>query len=142
MRMISAVLLAASMAILLGVMSPKAKADTWNDKTIVTFNQPVEIPGHVLLPGTYTFRLVNSSSDRDIVEVKSHSHPQFVDILLADPAQRANSSSNSTFTFEKSSARGPERIAEWFYPGQLYGQQFVYGSPAATHAPSSAAPGR
>jgi hypothetical protein len=142
MRMISAVLLAASMAMLLGVMSPKAKADTWNEKTIVTFKEPVEIPGHVLLPGTYTFKLMNSDADRDIVEVQSKSQPQFVYILLANPAERTSSTTNTTFEFEKLHRHSPEAIAEWFYPGDLYGQQFVYAPPEAKQAPSSAALGK
>ena len=30
------------------------QADEWNKKTVLTFSQPVEIPGHVLPAGTYT----------------------------------------------------------------------------------------
>jgi len=142
MRMISAVLLAASMAMLLGVMSPKAKADTWNEKTIVTFKEPVEIPGHVLLPGTYTFKLMNSDADRDIVEVQSKSDPQFVVILLANSAERTSSASKTMFEFEKLHRNSPEAIAEWFYPGDQYGQQFVYASPAAKEAPTSGTLGK
>lgn len=37
-------------ALLLGMLSPTSEADVWNRKTILTFDEPVEIPGHVLLP--------------------------------------------------------------------------------------------
>lgn len=47
----------------------KAAAQTWDRKTYVTFNQPVEVPGKVLPPGTYVFKLLNSASDRDIVTI-------------------------------------------------------------------------
>jgi len=142
MRLISALLFAGAMVMSLAVISPKAKADTWNEKTIVTFDQPVEIPGHVLLPGTYTFSLMNSSSARDIVEVKSNSDPRFVYIVLANPAERLQSSSKSTFEFEQLNAKSPEAIHEWFYPGTLYGQQFVYGSRAAEKVPAPAPLGK
>jgi hypothetical protein len=34
-------------------LAPKAAADAWDKKTIVTFSAPVEVPGKVLTPGTY-----------------------------------------------------------------------------------------
>ena len=38
-----------------------AKLDDWDKKTVVTFSQPVEIPGGIVLPaGTYVFKLLNS----------------------------------------------------------------------------------
>ena len=53
----------------LSVMPPQARADEWNQKTVFTFSGPVEIPGQVLQPGTYVFKLADSASDRNIVEV-------------------------------------------------------------------------
>jgi hypothetical protein len=141
MRTISAMLFAGAMTLSLAVISPKAKADTWNEKTIVSFNEPVEIPGHVLLPGSYTFSLVNSSSDRDIVEVKSNSNPQLVYVVLANPAERLQDSGKTVFQFEKLNTRSPEAIRDWFYPGALYGQQFSY-SQTAQKVPATAALGK
>ena len=51
-----------------------AKADEWNKKTTITFNQPVEIPGMVLAPGTYVFELMDSPSDRDVVQIFNAVH--------------------------------------------------------------------
>lgn len=47
-------------------MVPHALADEWDQKTIVNFNGPVEVPGRVLPAGTYVFKLADSSSDRNI----------------------------------------------------------------------------
>jgi hypothetical protein len=52
-------------------LSVGVKADDWGKKTIVTFDQDVEIPGQVLPAGTYVFKLFRSSSDRFIVQVWS-----------------------------------------------------------------------
>jgi hypothetical protein len=142
MRVIAVVLFAGAMVTSLAVISPNAKADTWNEKTVVTFNQPVEIPGHVLLPGSYTFSLVNSSSDRDIVEVRSNSDPQFIYIVQANPAERMQSNSKSAFEFEKLNVDSPEAIHEWFYPGALYGQEFAYPSQPSEEVPASAPLGK
>lgn len=34
-------------------ITPISKASQWDKKTFVTFNDPVQIPGQVLEPGTY-----------------------------------------------------------------------------------------
>ena len=58
----------AAMALLgASLMLKPAVADDWNKKTIFTFSGPVEIPGQVLTPGSYVFKLLNSDSDRHIV---------------------------------------------------------------------------
>ncbi len=85
MRISSTILLAFCAALLLCVFSPVAKATNWNEKTILTFHQPVEIPGHVLLPGTYTFKLMNSGGERNIVEISSTDSQKVVAIVLTDP---------------------------------------------------------
>ena len=38
-----------------------AMADDWDQKTLFTINQPVSVPGHVVLPaGTYVIKRVNA----------------------------------------------------------------------------------
>jgi hypothetical protein len=32
-----------------------AHASEWDEATKITFNQPVQVPGHTLAPGTYLF---------------------------------------------------------------------------------------
>jgi len=50
-------------------LSSRAKADDWDKKTTVTFDQDVEIPGQVLPAGTYVFKLFPSNSDHFLVQV-------------------------------------------------------------------------
>src|SRR5256885_3335871 len=40
------------------------RADNWNKVTKVTFNETVQVPGTVLQPGTYTFKLADRKSTR------------------------------------------------------------------------------
>jgi len=62
-------------ALMGGMFSPSAKADEHDKKTTITFSGPVEIPpvyitGMRILPaGTYVFKLVESSSNRHIVQI-------------------------------------------------------------------------
>ena len=61
------------------------RADTWDKKTVFTFSAPVEIPGQVLPAGTYVFKLLNSSSTRNVVQVfnkdENHLIGTFITIL-------------------------------------------------------------
>jgi hypothetical protein len=54
-----------------GGMLPRASGSEWDQKTIFTFRGPVEIPGQVLGARTYVFKLADSASDRNIVQVFS-----------------------------------------------------------------------
>jgi len=135
MRVLSAVLLAACMTLLLGMLSPNAVASECNKKTIVTFNEPVEIPGHVLLPGTYIFRLMDSPSDRHIVEVWTGDRKECIATVLTEAATDLNPAPKNSFTFAPGVANSPKEIKTWFFPGDLRGQEFVY-PPISVHSPS------
>jgi len=137
MRIFPAVAFTLSVAMLLLFLSPMARADEWNKKTIVTFNNPVEIPGHVLPAGTYMFKLMNSNSDRDIVMIESP-HGRHLDaIVLAEPAYRLHSSNHEAFQFESRNPKSPEAVKDWFYPGDLTGVQFLYPTVAQPHTSQS-----
>ena len=64
-----------SIALMSAAFVPAARADEWNRKTTMTFSGPVEIPGvhlkgwSVLPAGTYVFKILNSQSDRHIVQI-------------------------------------------------------------------------
>jgi len=126
MKVVTGAIAALSTLVLFAAVSPRAKADDWNKKTVVTFKEPVEIPGHVLLPGTYVFKLMNSDTDRDIVTVRSEPGNQLEAIELAAPAYRLRSTNHSVFQFEQRSPQSPEAIKDWYYPGDLIGIQFLY----------------
>ena len=42
------------------ILVPIAHADQWDKQTLVTFSNPVEVPGRVLPAGTYVFKIANS----------------------------------------------------------------------------------
>lgn len=44
------------------LLAATAFADPQYKNTEVTFNAPVEIPGHVLMPGTYVMKVLNPSN--------------------------------------------------------------------------------
>jgi LPXTG-motif cell wall-anchored protein len=117
----------------LGLLSviPYAKADEWNQKTIFTFSGPVEVPGRVLEAGTYVFKLMDSPSDRNIVQVFSKDERHLYGTFLAIPDLRLQPADKPIITFSERPAGTPEAIRAWFYPGDNYGHEFVYPKPKA-----------
>jgi hypothetical protein len=112
---------------LLGLVSAStARADEWDKKTVLTFSQPVEIPGHVLPAGTYVFKVADSTSDRHVVQVFTADGSQIIATVMAIPNYRLTSTSGTVIRFREMPAGSPEAIRAWFYPGNTAGQEFVY----------------
>ncbi|HVB36935.1 MAG TPA: hypothetical protein VND92_00290 [Vicinamibacterales bacterium] len=113
---------------LLGVVatSGTARADELNKKTMITFSQPVEIPGHVLPAGTYTFKLADSLSDRHIVQIFNADGSDIIATFIAISDYRLKPTGETVIRFKEVPAGSPQAIRAWFYPGNNFGQEFVY----------------
>jgi hypothetical protein len=120
------------LALMGAVFSPAAKADEWNRKTVMTFSAPVEIPGvhlkgwAVLPAGTYVFKIMDSQSDRHIVQIFSKDEKTCYATILSIPDYRMHPTGKTVVTFRERPAGEPEAIRAWFYPGENYGEEFVY----------------
>ncbi len=112
--------------------APTAKADAWNRKTVMTFSGPVEIPGvhlkgwGVLPAGTYVFKILDSQSDRHIVQIFNADETQCYATILAIPNYRLRATGKTVVTFRERPAGQPEALRAWFYPGRNWGEEFVY----------------
>ena len=108
---------------------PQASADQWDRKTIVTFSGPVEVPGvdpQVLPAGKYVFKLFNSMSDRNIVQIFNENEDHVYTTILAIPNYRLKPTDESVISFEERPVGKPQALKAWFYPGMHFGQEFVY----------------
>jgi hypothetical protein len=120
------------MAFLGAAFSPSAKADEYDKKTTVTFSAPVEIPPvhitgmSVLPPGTYVFRLLNSSSNRHIVQIFNKEQTKIYATILAIANYRLKPTNKTVITFNEGLRGKPEALRAWFYPGANWGEEFVY----------------
>jgi hypothetical protein len=101
-------------------------ADQWNKKTVLTFSQKVQMPNVVLEPGTYVFKLLDSLSDRHIVQIFSADESHLITTILAIPNYRLQPTGKSTFEFWETPAGQPTAMRAWFYPGDNFGQEFAY----------------
>ena len=105
---------------------PTAKADAWDRKTEMTFSAPFELPGVVLGPGTYVFKLLDTPSDRNIVQVFNKDETKLYATILAIPDYRLTPAPTTIDRFEERPKGTPEALKEWFYPGDEFGQELAY----------------
>jgi hypothetical protein len=108
------------------LMTPKAKADESDQKTILNFEQPVQLPGTVLPAGTYVFKLVKMAMDRDVVQVLSLNETKIYTTIMAVPYYRENATDDTLIVFEERPAGAPKALKEWFFADRRYGHEFVY----------------
>jgi hypothetical protein len=130
-------------------LAPGARADAWDRRTIVTFSGPVEIPAvhlkdmSVLPAGTYVFKLVDSNSNRHIVQISNDRENKVYATVLAVPDWRLTPTDKTVITFRERPNGEPPAIKEWFYPGDNRGDEFVYPknqAPAPTLAANTPVP--
>jgi hypothetical protein len=118
--------------------SSNAHADTWNKATKITFPDPVEVSGTVLPSGTYWFQLMNSSSDRHIVQIWNADRSRLITTTLALPNYRLRPAGDTVVKFAERPSGTPEAVKAWFYPGDNFGQEFVYPKTRATQIAQTA----
>jgi len=110
-----------------------ASVDQWDKKTTVTFTWSVELPGIVLGPGTYVFKVVNAENPyRFIVGVFNAEETHLYTSILAIPDYRLTPKGETVLRFEERSRDMPEALRAWFYPGDNFGRAFVYPKKKAT----------
>lgn len=113
-------------AMFTAVTAVPAAAQTFDRVTKLTFNAPVELPNMTLPAGTYTFRLVDSESDRHVVHVLDANDKNHITTLHAMPTSRSEASEVTVVTFRETAANAPLPIRFWYYPNDRMGQEFAY----------------
>ncbi|MEX2260348.1 MAG: hypothetical protein WD696_00275 [Bryobacteraceae bacterium] len=132
MKLFKTVTTVCCMALMSAILAPSARAADWNRKSVITFSGPVEIPGvhlkgwGVLPAGTYVFKILDSQSDRHIVQIFSEDEKTIYATILAVPNYRLKATDKTVITFSERPAGQPEALRAWFYPGRTSGEEFVY----------------
>jgi hypothetical protein len=121
------------LALLFTLALPRAvMADESDKATKLTFSDPVEVPGMVLAAGTYWFTTADSDQDRNIVQIWDADRTHLITTILAIPDYRLQPKGRTVIHFEERPSGSPEAIHSWFYPGDNFGQEFVYPKTRAT----------
>jgi len=135
----SVLVLGAAVLCMISWNTASAQLDT-EHKTVVTFNTPIEVPGsnpQVLPAGSYTFKVVDSKVNRNIVQVSNKEENHVYTTILAIPTHREEETDKTVMTFEERAAGEPQALRAWFYPHEKSGQEFVYSKDRATQLAKS-----
>jgi len=115
-----------TLALAVGLVAPHANADEWNKKTILTVNQTIQVRDTVLEPGQYVLQLLNSSSNRHVVQIFNGDQSRIIGTVLAIPKERTQPTGDTQFSFWETPNGYAKAMRAWFYPGDTIGQEFPY----------------
>jgi hypothetical protein len=111
-------------------ISPVSAGD-FNQKTIVTFAAPVEVPGQALPAGTYVFKVIDSSTQNNVVQVFSQDERHLFATFFAVRDYRIKPADQTVILFEERPSDTPEAVRALICHGDQYARQFVYPHSAA-----------
>jgi hypothetical protein len=100
-----------------------------DEGTMITFAQPVEIPGQVLGPGSYYFVRIDhgNSPDVNLIQIFNSDQTKLLATIQTVTAERRLDTSGKTvLTFAETAKDAPLALRSWFYPGSLEGHEFLY----------------
>jgi len=136
-----------------GYLAKPATADDFNKAITFQFKYPVEVPGQILVPGTYVFQLaepappVYSLAAIQIFSKDQKGTEYLVCTAMAIPAYYADSETQPAkvpdkpiIIFEERPGNKPEAVGKWFYPGENRGWEFVYPKGQRFEAAANAIP--
>ena len=127
-----------ALSLLVSIAATTVQAGQSNEnKTVLTFNQPVEVSGYVLPAGEYTFQLADSLTDRHIVLIFD-ANSNLVATVMAIPNYRFKTSDDAVIKFGEVPVGSPEVVRAWFYPGASIREEFVYPKPRAAELAKAA----
>src|SRR5690349_2995395 len=126
MRSIKTTVAASCAALALTAGMANAQTVPPDRTTFVTFSGPVSIPGTTLPAGTYTFKLLNSDTNRNIVQIFNREGTKLVTTLLAVPATRMEPTGDPIITFKETPSDRPPAVHYWYYAGEVAGNELVY----------------
>jgi hypothetical protein len=114
--------------IMFSALAPSAPADGFDQMTRLTFNQPIQIPGHEVLPaGTYWFEIADHGNTQNAVVIYDADRTEVEAFLLTRPGFRTTPTHKTQLTLVEQSKR-PDALLAWFYPGREYGHVFIYSN--------------
>jgi hypothetical protein len=118
---------AAAMLLTMSATPGFAQGQPLDSRTEFTFNQPVELPGVTLPPGSYIFRFVDATTGKKVMQVQAKdASNKTYGMFLTISAQRPQPSDDAELRFLETPAGQPAAVKTWWYPGNTIGREFIY----------------
>lgn len=112
--------------VLMGLIATVALAQTFDKRTLFTFNRPIALPGVTLPAGQYLFRLADPDSSRKVIQVLSPDGKKSYAILFSLAAERLEASGDPEVRFMETAKGQPSAVKTWWYPNERIGYEFIY----------------
>lgn len=118
------------------VIAPRAKADDWDKKTIITTSAPLNVAGTVLQPGKYVFQLLYAHPNQNVVQILNYRENHLYATVIAHPVGymqqgippdlQGAQAGKAHVTFWETPAGQPKALRDWYYVGAFQGEEFPY----------------
>jgi hypothetical protein len=125
-NLLSAVLILLA-GVLLFVPATEAQKPLWSHKAILTFERPFEIPGKILPPGTYVFKLIVPSAH--VGQVLNVEETEVFGIFFTYTLDRAPGVPLPPDVLLEPREKGGkkwDRMVGWFSPGETVGDRISF----------------
>jgi hypothetical protein len=126
MKRVNLIVIALVLAVL-GVVAGKVTAQETNtqEKTFLTFSAAVEMPGVVLEPGTYVFKLADTPV-RNVVQAFDKDEKHIIGQWTFVPAERARVTDENVVMFKETREGATPAVQFWYFPNEKIGKEFIY----------------
>jgi hypothetical protein len=101
-------------------------------RTPFSINEPLELPGMMLEPGSYVLKLIEPETQRNVLQVFetvqlwSDDETQLLSTMLTMPNYDLPTTDKTVFDFFDRGPNQPKALRLWFAPSRNYSQEFVY----------------
>jgi hypothetical protein len=100
-----------------------AHASELDQKTYITFDVPVQVPGRVLPAGGYIFEEL--ADNPNLVRILNANGSEVETTFDTVPAIRAQTADHTVIRVAADPSQ-PDYLVDWFYPGTNTGHEFIY----------------
>jgi len=128
MKKLMSCLALGTFAMLLGVASTPAYAQSDRDNSTFTVTEPVDVGTFTLPPGTYLIKVVLLEANRNMIQVTNVEQTKVFASVLATPHQiRADEEIPATrYVYYATAAGQPKALRTWFPRDTSNGQDIIY----------------
>jgi hypothetical protein len=106
-----------------------ARADVWDRKTEFSINQPLRVPGDVVLPpGEYIIKVLDPTTPR-LVRITDKNEAKTYTTFFATAQELRKPVDEVRLLVGESPEATPEQLKGWFYPGVNTALEFPMISP-------------
>ena len=101
-------------------------ADSPDKSFVMRATEPVIVENTVLPAGTHVWKLMDSPSNRHIVQIIDQKDRHIEAVIVAIPNYRSVATDTNEVVFWETPSGSPRAVRAWFSPGDNYGQEFPY----------------